>query len=257
MERTATGSPALVTLIWILVLLLVITILAYRGVRLLPASLVAAAVVTGYTIHHNLVHPGVTGPIVMWTLFAVPALALNLVPLRRRLLTLPVLKAFRRMMPEMSDTEREALEAGTVWWEGELFSGMPRWDKLLSLPGPRLSTEEQAFLDGPVQALCRMLDEWKITHEWCDLSPEIWEFLRAKGFFAMIIPREYGGLGFPPWPILKCWRASPVTAPLPPPSSPCPHPWVRVNCWSATARRRRRTITCRDWPGEKRFPASA
>ena len=93
-------------------------------------------------------------------------------------------------------TEREALEAGSVWWDGELFSGRPDWQRLLAMPSSRLSREEQAFLDGPVEELCRMLDDWRITHEDRDLPPEVWRFIRDKGFFGMIIPRRYGGLEF-------------------------------------------------------------
>jgi acyl-CoA dehydrogenase len=128
-------------------------------------------------------------------LFAVMA-ALNLPPLRRKLIGVPLLKVFRRIMPAMSDTEREALEAGTVWWEAELFSGKPRWKKLLAVPAPRLTGEEQAFLNGPVEELCRMLDDWDITHVRRDLPPEVWRFLKEHGFFGMIIPKKFGGLEF-------------------------------------------------------------
>ena len=100
------------------------------------------------------------------------------------------------MLPSMSDTEREALEAGTVWWDGELFTGRPDWTKLLSAKAPQLTAEEQAFIDGPCEELCRMVDDWDITHRRADLPPEIWDFLKKKGFFAMIIPKRYGGLEF-------------------------------------------------------------
>jgi acyl-CoA dehydrogenase len=96
----------------------------------------------------------------------------------------------------MSSTEREALEAGTVWWDGELFSGKPDWSKLRAIPPPRLSAEEQAFLDGTCDELCRMLDDFDITHRRGDLPPEVWAFLKSRGFFAMIIGKQYGGLGF-------------------------------------------------------------
>jgi acyl-CoA dehydrogenase len=96
----------------------------------------------------------------------------------------------------MSQTEREALEAGTVWWDGELFTGAPKWQKLLSAKPPELSEEEQAFIDGPCDELCRMLDDWDITHKRADLSPAVWDYLKSKGFFAMIIPKKYGGLEF-------------------------------------------------------------
>jgi len=96
----------------------------------------------------------------------------------------------------MSQTEKEALEAGTVWWDGELFTGAPHWPKLLAAQPPQPSAPEQAFLEGPCEELCRMLDDWNITHERGDLSPQVWEFLKTRGFFAMIIPKKYGGLEF-------------------------------------------------------------
>ena len=134
--------------------------------------------------------------IVFWILYIVLALVFNLRPLRRGLITRHILRAFRRLLPRMSDTEREAIDAGTVWWDGELFSGRPDWQRLLSVPIPRLSDEERSFLDGPVEALCAMLDDWVITQELQDLPPEAWQFIKEKGFFGMIIPERYGGLGF-------------------------------------------------------------
>ena len=99
-------------------------------------------------------------------------------------------------LPRLSDTEREAIEAGDVWWDADLFTGNPDWGKLLAFAPARLSKEEQQFLAGPVEELCRMLDDWKINWEWHDLPPEVWDFLKTRKFFAMIIPRSYGGLGF-------------------------------------------------------------
>ena len=96
----------------------------------------------------------------------------------------------------MSDTEREALEAGSVWWDGELFSGQPKWSKLLSTPAPKLTDEERAFLDGPTDTLCSMIDDWTITQEDRDLPPEVWAYIKDNGFFGMIIPKKYGGLEF-------------------------------------------------------------
>jgi acyl-CoA dehydrogenase len=122
--------------------------------------------------------------------------ALNLDDVRREQLTRPLLAKYRRLLPSMSETERQALEAGTVWWDGELFSGAPDWNKLLAVPAPQLSIEERNFLDGPVNELCSMLDDWEITHELADLPPDVWDFLKKKGFFAMIIPKKYGGLEF-------------------------------------------------------------
>ncbi|MBT8083561.1 MAG: acyl-CoA dehydrogenase [Gammaproteobacteria bacterium] len=120
----------------------------------------------------------------------------NLVEIRREKITKPLLAVYRKMLPSMSDTEREALEAGNVWWDGELFSGMPEWDKLMSFPAPRLSEEEQAFVDGPCEELCRMIDDWAINHEIGDMPKEVWDYIIEKRFFAMIIPKKYGGLEF-------------------------------------------------------------
>ena len=120
----------------------------------------------------------------------------NLVEIRREKITKPLLAVYRKMLPSMSDTEREALEAGNVWWDGELFSGMPEWDKLMSFPAPRLSEEEQAFVDGPCEELCRMIDDWAINHEIGDMPKEVWDYIIEKKFFAMIIPKKYGGLEF-------------------------------------------------------------
>ncbi|MEQ1778004.1 MAG: acyl-CoA dehydrogenase, partial [Nitrosomonas sp.] len=129
-------------------------------------------------------------------LAVVAGLVLAIPVVRRFLVTNHILKLFRKMLPQISQTEQEALDAGTVWWEGDLFSGKPDWKKMLAYPKPTLTAEEQAFLDGPVEQLCAMLDEWKITHELKDLPPEVWQFIKEKGFFSLIIPKQYGGYGF-------------------------------------------------------------
>lgn len=116
--------------------------------------------------------------------------------LRRLLISNRLFGVFRKVMPRMSSTEREALEAGSVWWEAELFSGKPRWRRLLRQPAPGLSETEQEFLNGPVEDLCLMLDDWEISEKLQDLPQPVWSFIREKRFFSMIIPNEYGGLGF-------------------------------------------------------------
>src|SRR6202163_1721380 len=116
--------------------------------------------------------------------------------LRRDWLSRPIFRWARKVLPSLSATEREAIEAGDVWWDADLFSGDPDWGKLLATPPAKLSAEEQAFLAGPVEELCGMLDDWAITWELRDLPPEVWAFLKAHKFFAMIIPKQYGGLGF-------------------------------------------------------------
>ena len=115
---------------------------------------------------------------------------------RRMVVSGTVLRIFRKILPPVSATEQEAIDAGTVWWDGDLFSGYPDWNKLLAFPKPSLSAAERAFLDNEVEQLCAMLDDWDITHRRADLPPEVWQFMKVKGFFGMIIPKRYGGLEF-------------------------------------------------------------
>ncbi|KAF0164339.1 MAG: acyl-CoA dehydrogenase [Rhodocyclaceae bacterium] len=128
--------------------------------------------------------------------FAALAAALLLSPLRRAILTGPIFAAYKKLLPAMSQTEREALEAGTVWWEGELFSGRPDWQKLLAYPQPKLSAAEQSFLDKECEAFCAMVSDWDTTQIHQDLAPEAWAWIKEKGFLGMIIPQRYGGLEF-------------------------------------------------------------
>ncbi|AMX02521.1 acyl-CoA dehydrogenase [Microbulbifer thermotolerans] len=118
--------------------------------------------------------------------------------LRKKWITRPLLKLIKRVLPPISETEREAMEAGEVWWDAQLLSGKPDWEQLLGMGPPELSEEEQAFLDGPVEALCRMLDDWQISFEDRCIPAEIWDFLKREKFFGIIIPKSYGGLGFSP-----------------------------------------------------------
>jgi len=134
--------------------------------------------------------------LVIVLILVLAAVAVLAIPAIRRLLLTPFLmRALARALPRMGDTERIALEAGTVWWDGELFSGRPRWKKLLAFQNKPLSPRERAFLDGPVEELCGMVEEWKVERDG-DLSPEVWRLIKEKRFFGMIIPEEYGGLGF-------------------------------------------------------------
>src|SRR3974390_677174 len=120
-------------------------------------------------------------------------------PLPRDYTPKPIFSWARGVLPSMSDTEREALEAGDVWWDADLFTGNPDWSKLLREAPATLTEEEKAFLNGPVDELCTMLDDWKINWEWRDLPPEVWDYIKQKKFFGMIIPKEHGGLGFSPY----------------------------------------------------------
>src|SRR5579885_1208558 len=152
---------------------------------------IVAILAVGYGLHASGAAWVIFG--IFMVLFALP---LNLQPLRRALFSKPLLKIFRRVLPKLSETEQVALDAGTVGFEGELFAGKPDWSKLLSQPKPQLSAEEQTFLGGPCEQLCRMVDDWQITHELADLPPEVWEFVKHEKFFGMIIPKRYGGLEF-------------------------------------------------------------
>jgi len=179
-------------ILWLLLFVGGALFLAYHRVSLRAATIVAGIGLVAYTLIGDHSLPWM---VLLWAGFLALAL-LNIDWLRMRHVTKPFLMVYRRMLPTMSDTEREALEAGTVWWDGELFTGKPNWPKLLSAKAPQLTAEEQAFLDGPCEELCRMLDEWDITHRRADLPPHVWEYLKKQGFFAMIIPKKYGGLEF-------------------------------------------------------------
>lgn len=177
------------TLLWILALLLVLGAAAYLRVSLLTATIAAAVVMAAGSLLD------VTG-LISWIIFLVIALPLNLSAFRQSVITRPLLKLYRGIMPEMSSTEKEAIEAGTTWWEADLFAGNPNWKKLHNYPVARLSAEEHAFLEGPVEEVCRMVNQHMVSHQLADLPTEVWQFLKDKGFFAMIIKKKYGGLEF-------------------------------------------------------------
>jgi acyl-CoA dehydrogenase len=190
MNDVAVGAG--VFLAWAALFLGVILILAYRRASLGFSSCIIGILLIAYLA---------LGLAPEWWKIVVSVpyallLLLNIRPLRLRAVTRPFLRTYRRLLPPMSATEREALDAGTVWWDGELFSGGPDWQKLMSAKVPTLSQAEQAFLDGPCEDLCAMLDDWDITHRRADLSPAVWNFIKSQGFFGMIIPQRYGGLEF-------------------------------------------------------------
>ena len=185
-------SSFLIDLAWFLLFFGGGIYLAYHRVNLLTSTIVAGATLLVYTVYGSW---NIVTLIVLWLLFAVLFIP-NMPEFRREKITRPALEIYRKLLPTMSDTEREALEAGNVWWDGELFSGMPDWDRLTEFPAPELSDEEQAFLDGPCEELCRMIDSWDIAHWRADMPPAVWAFIKKHRFFAMIIPKKYGGLEF-------------------------------------------------------------
>jgi acyl-CoA dehydrogenase len=178
---------------------------------MLILSIVATVVLLGVLFYHQvnlllssailLVWTAALGFAGIWSMWVLVPLAIILVPfvftpLRKSLISAPVFRSFRKVMPPMSRTEKEAIDAGTTWWEGDLFRGKPDWEKLHNYPQPKLTEEEQAFIDGPVEEACRMANDFQITHEMADLPPELWAYLKEHRFFAMIIKKEYGGLEF-------------------------------------------------------------
>jgi acyl-CoA dehydrogenase len=122
--------------------------------------------------------------------------AVSFPEIKRKCIVLPAYRALKGTMPPISDTEREALEAGTVGWDAELFSGTPNWSKLRRVPPIQLTAEERAFLDGPTEELCRRLKDWQIRHELHDIPDDVWRFVCEQGFLGMLISKEHGGLGF-------------------------------------------------------------
>ncbi len=176
--------------VWIASLILIIAVAAYLRLPLLLWSLAIALATLFAPLFCEFSNASI---FVMWLAVLIVLVPLNVVDIRRNLISRPVFRAMAGVMPTISQTEQEALDAGDVWWEGELFSGKPNFDVIRNLPAPKLTEEEQAFLDGPVEELCSMLDDWKITNDDYDLAPEVWQFIKDNGLFALIIPKKYGG----------------------------------------------------------------
>lgn len=177
------------TLLWIIAMILVLGTLAYLRVSLLTTTIAAAVVMTaGWALD-------IVGPI-SWIVFLVIALPFNISAFRQNVISRPLMKVYRGIMPEMSTTEKEAIEAGTTWWEADLFAGNPNWKKLHNYPVARLSADEQAFLDGPVEEVCRMVNQHQVSHQLADLPADVWQYLKDHGFFAMIIKKKFGGLEY-------------------------------------------------------------
>jgi len=178
---------------WLIVLAL--TLFTVSRVRpSLPIATVAGAVILSVASVFGALS-GFFGTLFV-IICVVCAVLFNIRVLRQRFVSLPVLKYVRAVLPPMSETERAAIDAGTVWWEAELFRGAPDWQKLTSYPEATLSAEEQSFVDGPTDQLCAMMNDWQITYELNDLPPEVWRFIKEERFLGMVIPKEFGGLGF-------------------------------------------------------------
>lgn len=181
------------TILWILGWLAGLTAIAYHRLSLLTSTILIGLGLLFTTVFSSLSWFSLT---LLWFAFAGVSVFLHHPDLKRRYLTLPVYKALSKSLPNLSETEKAALEAGTVGYEGELFSGKPNWNELFKIPKPCLSEEEQAFINGPVRNLCEMTDDWTVTHEKFDLPTEVWEYIKNEGFFGLMIPKKYGGKGF-------------------------------------------------------------
>ncbi len=177
----------------LLLFLVLVGFLAYRRSSRMEWVIGLAALFLLYTL---MADDGSTLMQLIWIIFGLSAVIIGVPILRRLLISDRILALYKKILPPMSQTEQEALEAGTVWWDGELFSGSPDWKKLHAYPSAKLSAEEKAFVDNTVEELCYKLDDWKISAELNDLPEEVWQFIKDNKFFGMIIPKEYGGLGF-------------------------------------------------------------
>ncbi|MEZ8357918.1 acyl-CoA dehydrogenase FadE [Vibrio splendidus] len=167
----------------------VLSVCLYHRVSLVRALIVLTGTMLALTLFGGVAVTGWLCYLLAIAIFAVPAI-------RQTIISQKALSLFKKVLPAMSQTEKEALEAGTVWWEAELFKGKPEWKKLQDIADPKLSEAEQAFLDGPVNTVCEMVNDYQVTHELADLPPEVWQYLKDHKFFAMIIKKKYSGLEF-------------------------------------------------------------
>ncbi|WP_065761472.1 acyl-CoA dehydrogenase [Pseudomonas defluvii] len=179
-------------LLWFVVLVVGSAYLMHRRMAVLPILGIVAA----YLLAMGLFSSAPTWLMtLLWLMLIIKSCIFVLPELRRKWFSAPLFAWFQRTLPPLSQTERDAIDAGTVWWDGELFSGRPNWNTLLAYPKAQLSEEEQAFIDGPTEQLCAMVSDWQISQD-LDLPPEAWAFIKEQGFFALIIPKAYGGKGF-------------------------------------------------------------
>jgi len=186
----------MITLFWLVLFIVGGIALLYRRTPLKNFALATAGALVLYTLFGDC---GLFGKLLLWVALLGPQLAWMNDDLRKGQITSRALDFYRSVQPKMSATEQEALAAGTVWWEGDLFSGAPNWNKLLATPAAALTDAEQAFIDGPVNTLCDMVDEWEISHQRAEIPAEVWTYIKEQGFLGMIIPPEFGGLGFSPF----------------------------------------------------------
>jgi acyl-CoA dehydrogenase len=179
-------------MLWLLALIIILWALSYHKAPIQWAALAVGVLLAAYLVSNGLTSLGKG----LWAGYLLVFIPLTVIPIRQKLISSWIFKLMKSALPAMSQTEREALEAGNTWWDAELFSGSPNWDILQNLPASKFSKEEQAFLDGPVETLCGMLNDWDITHNRMDLPPEVWDYIKKQKFCGMMIPKKYGGLQF-------------------------------------------------------------
>ncbi len=181
-------------LFWLLVTITTIVVLAYRSIALRESTISLGILLILYSIMGG---PSGFYLVLLWVSFGL-LVSLNIPEIRRNYYSAKILKLYRALLPKISKTEQEAIDSGSIWWDAELFTGNPNWEGLRSNPKPHLTSEEQAFLDGPVNKVCEMIDEWKVIHKDYDLPEEVYDFVKKEGFLSLIIPKKYGGLEFSP-----------------------------------------------------------
>ncbi|MBK8817167.1 MAG: acyl-CoA dehydrogenase [Methylococcaceae bacterium] len=180
-------------MLWLLALIILAGILAYRKASIHWSTLAIGGLLTAYLLTAEKLS---SSHLSLWMTYLIAFIPLNVIPLRQKLISHWLFVLMKNALPPMSQTEREALEAGNTWWDAELFSGNPNWDVLQNLPPAKFSKEEQSFIDGPVETLCAMLNDWDITYNRKDLPDEVWDYIKTQKFCGMMIPKKYGGLEF-------------------------------------------------------------
>ena len=175
--------------IWFLGIIFYFTVFSYHRASLKTYTISAFIILLAISLVQQ-------SPIIPWLLYLGIFIPLNILPIRQRLVSVPVFNVFKKLMPPISQTEKEALDAGTIWWEADLFRGNPDWKQMHDFPVAHLSPDEEAFIEGPVEQLCAMAIDWEITHQQGALPNKVWKFVKDNGFLGMIIPKKYGGLEF-------------------------------------------------------------
>ena len=169
-------------IIWTLITITTLVVLAYRPVELRTSTISLGVLLIAYTLIGD---PGKIYLVLLWILFGL-LVSVNIPEIRRNYFSARILKIYKAVLPNISKTEQEAIDAGNVWWDAELFTGNPNWEILRQNPKPNLPAEEQAFLDGPVNTVCEMIDEWQVVHQDYDLPEEVYDFVKKEGFFSHI-----------------------------------------------------------------------